>query len=355
MRPHTQTDRSAEGNQSDGRFPVVRGGLSREKDLAGTRHLPRCCYLFGRPETKEEEEKPCALARGRVALTQLLCCCCCGCLVGKCAPNDFEAPQNHNSKNGEEGRASSGGGGLGRAPRITEQPGDVVVRKHEPVTLRCRADGEPVPRIAWFHDGRPVRDSATRMVLPDGQLFFLQVQHSRRDQDTGLYWCTATNALGTARSRNASVELAGEWKKPCGRGEVERTAAGQLAGTEERRPRLHTGVPPQPWPPAAVSQRLRIGRLASFSSFTGCASHDEPRKRKKQKKGALRAVVAVVVEDPGRRAQLITSNWCTQKTPAHSCVVIPEEPRTPPVRGGIGATKRRLERPCSRSLCFPAT
>ncbi|KAH7952128.1 hypothetical protein HPB52_019063 [Rhipicephalus sanguineus] len=96
-------------------------------------------------------------------------------------------------------RTSSHGGGGGRAPRITEQPVDVVVRKHEPVTLRCGADGDPPPRIAWFHDGRPVRNSATRMVLPEGQLFFLQVQHSRREQDTGLYWCTATNALGTVR------------------------------------------------------------------------------------------------------------------------------------------------------------
>ncbi|XP_049524995.1 roundabout homolog 2-like [Dermacentor silvarum] len=105
---------------------------------------------------------------------------------------------------------SSQGGRGGRAPRITEQPVDVVVRKHEPVTLRCGADGDPPPRITWFHDGKTVRDSATRMVLPEGQLFFLQVQHSRREQDTGLYWCTAANALGTARSRNASVELADE-------------------------------------------------------------------------------------------------------------------------------------------------
>ncbi|CAN7942454.1 unnamed protein product, partial [Ixodes hexagonus] len=97
----------------------------------------------------------------------------------------------------------------GRAPRITEHPSDVVVRKHEPVTLRCRADGDPPARISWFHEGRPVRNSATRMVLPEGQLFFLHVQHSRRDQDTGVYWCAATNALGEARSRNASVELAG--------------------------------------------------------------------------------------------------------------------------------------------------
>ncbi|XP_050034079.2 protein sax-3-like isoform X1 [Dermacentor andersoni] len=107
------------------------------------------------------------------------------------------------SSQGGEGRA-----GGGRAARITEQPVDVVVRKHEPVTLRCGADGDPPPRITWFHDGKTVRDSATRMVLPEGQLFFLQVQHSRREQDTGLYWCTATNPLGTARSRNASVELA---------------------------------------------------------------------------------------------------------------------------------------------------
>ncbi|CAN7940092.1 unnamed protein product, partial [Ixodes hexagonus] len=97
----------------------------------------------------------------------------------------------------------------GRAPRITEHPSDVVVRKHEPVTLRCRADADPPAPISWFHEGRPVRNSATRMVLPEGQLFFLHVQHSRRDQDTGVYWCAATNALGEARSRNASVELAG--------------------------------------------------------------------------------------------------------------------------------------------------
>lgn len=96
-----------------------------------------------------------------------------------------------------------------RAPRITEHPNDVVVRKHEPVTLRCQVDADPPAQISWFHDGRPVRNSATRMVLPEGQLFFLHVQHSRRDQDTGHYWCLATNVLGEARSRNASVELAG--------------------------------------------------------------------------------------------------------------------------------------------------
>ncbi|KAH8022749.1 hypothetical protein HPB51_004273 [Rhipicephalus microplus] len=127
---------------------------------------------------------------------------------------------------------SSSHGGGGRSPRITEQPVDVVVRKHEPVTLRCGADGDPPPRIAWYHDGRPVRNSATRMVLPEGQLFFLQVQHSRREQDTGLYWCTATNAVGTVRSRNASVELAaGSGDK---RRQSRRLALVPLLGTDKR-------------------------------------------------------------------------------------------------------------------------
>ncbi|CAN8014272.1 unnamed protein product, partial [Ixodes persulcatus] len=127
----------------------------------------------------------------------------------------------------------------GRAPRITEHPVNVVVRKHEPVTLRCRADAEPPARLSWFHEGRPVRNSATRMVLPEGQLFFLHVQHSRRDQDNGIYWCTATNALGEARSRNASVELAVLREEFRAMPKSSRVAAGESATLECVAPRGH--------------------------------------------------------------------------------------------------------------------
>ncbi|CAN7939524.1 unnamed protein product, partial [Ixodes hexagonus] len=127
----------------------------------------------------------------------------------------------------------------GRPPRITEHPSDAVVRKHEPVTLRCRADADPPARISWFHEGRPVRNSATRMVLPEGQLFFLHVQHSRRDQDTGVYWCAATNALGEARSRNASVELAALREEFRATPKSMRVAAGESATLECVAPRGH--------------------------------------------------------------------------------------------------------------------
>ncbi|XP_049272005.1 roundabout homolog 2-like [Rhipicephalus sanguineus] len=104
-----------------------------------------------------------------------------------------------------------GGAGGGRAPRVPEQPVDVVVRKHEPVKLRCGADGVPPPRIAWFNDGRPAHNTTTHMVLPEGQLFYLQVQHSRREQDTRVYWCTATSAVlrNEFRQLPKSIHVAG--------------------------------------------------------------------------------------------------------------------------------------------------
>ncbi|KAG8183570.1 hypothetical protein JTE90_025130 [Oedothorax gibbosus] len=92
-----------------------------------------------------------------------------------------------------------------RPPRITEHPSDVLVRKHEPATLNCKAEGRPTPVVRWFKGGTPVHDTPNRMLLPSGSLFFLHVMHAK---DTGTYWCQATNDAGTARSRNATLEVA---------------------------------------------------------------------------------------------------------------------------------------------------
>ncbi|XP_065215201.1 protein sax-3-like [Planococcus citri] len=101
-----------------------------------------------------------------------------------------------------------------RMPRITEQPADTVVARHEPTTLNCKADGIPEPSIEWYKDGELIATAgggggeSHRVLLPTGSLFFLRVVHGRKDSDQGTYWCLARNQAGFVRSRNATLDVA---------------------------------------------------------------------------------------------------------------------------------------------------
>ncbi|KAI9538797.1 hypothetical protein NQZ68_012452 [Dissostichus eleginoides] len=100
------------------------------------------------------------------------------------------------------------------APRIVEDPSDLIVSKGEPATLNCKAEGRPPPSIEWYKDGERVETDkddprSHRMLLPSGSLFFLRIVHGRRSKpDEGVYTCVARNYLGEAISHNASLDVA---------------------------------------------------------------------------------------------------------------------------------------------------
>ncbi|XP_078740709.1 roundabout homolog 2-like, partial [Lampetra fluviatilis] len=108
-------------------------------------------------------------------------------------------------------------------PRISEHPSDLIVSRGEPATLNCKAEGRPPPSVEWYKDGERVDTdlggggggggggAGSRMLLPDGSLFFLFL---RNRPDEGTYACVARNYLGEAVSRNASLAIACELPPP---------------------------------------------------------------------------------------------------------------------------------------------
>ncbi|KAH9414331.1 Roundabout 1, partial [Dermatophagoides pteronyssinus] len=87
----------------------------------------------------------------------------------------------------------------------------MVVKKHDPTQLECKADGNPKPIIEWYKDNVKIEQSSSHpIIMADGEtLFFLHVNTRKGEHsDTGIYYCLARNEVGKARSNNATLDVA---------------------------------------------------------------------------------------------------------------------------------------------------
>uniref|UniRef100_M3ZDA5 Cell adhesion molecule-related/down-regulated by oncogenes n=1 Tax=Xiphophorus maculatus TaxID=8083 RepID=M3ZDA5_XIPMA len=76
----------------------------------------------------------------------------------------------------------------------SDQASDVSAPTGEELTLDCRANGIPTPRLSWLKDGEPLEGSDTHHILtPDGSTLTVR---RLSPEDSGTYTCVAVSAAG---------------------------------------------------------------------------------------------------------------------------------------------------------------
>lgn len=84
-------------------------------------------------------------------------------------------------------------------PIIEIQPQSATIDLYDSLNLTCIAAGYPQPNVTWYKDDSEIEDEGSSFLV------IREVQLS----DRGVYFCNASNILGSAMSSLAYINLNG--------------------------------------------------------------------------------------------------------------------------------------------------
>ncbi|KAM3612751.1 uncharacterized protein V6R79_013889 [Siganus canaliculatus] len=95
------------------------------------------------------------------------------------------------------------------APRYKRSLTNQTVNVTESLRMECDVEGRPLPRLSWFKDSQPLHEMSGVQLQDSNRTLSIQ---RVREEDAGLYTCTACNQRGCVNS-TAAVHVIGSSDK----------------------------------------------------------------------------------------------------------------------------------------------
>nr|XP_019934993.1 PREDICTED: vascular endothelial growth factor receptor 3 [Paralichthys olivaceus] len=95
------------------------------------------------------------------------------------------------------------------APRYKRSLTNQTVNVTESLRMECDAEGRPLPRLSWFKDNQPLHQMSGIQLQDANRTLSIQ---RVREEDAGLYTCTACNQRGCVHS-SAAIKVIGSSDK----------------------------------------------------------------------------------------------------------------------------------------------
>ncbi|XP_062855741.1 vascular endothelial growth factor receptor 3 [Trichomycterus rosablanca] len=96
------------------------------------------------------------------------------------------------------------------APRYRHNPSNQTVNVSASLQMECDVEGTPFPQLSWFKDNQPLHQISGILLQDSNRTLSIQ---RVREEDAGLYTCTACNQRGCVHS-SATVSVIGSDSSP---------------------------------------------------------------------------------------------------------------------------------------------